>query len=247
MTTPQPIRTFYEKLYQQDAPVNPAAEIYNHLRMRAVRDFVSTAQGPALIIGCGTHEDFQIFSSTAGLVAFDLSVHAVRRFARGPVAVLAADALSIPFPRGYFKTVVCSEVLEHIPNIQRAVAEISRVLSPQGLLVVSSPNWHSWFGLARWLGENLLHRSFHSSDQPYDDWKTPARYRMELSPCFEVVGTRGIWYLPPMHFRGRGIPRWLMRIIYWVYAPFEWLLSRALPGLGHLLVLQARPHIGADL
>jgi SAM-dependent methyltransferase len=51
----------------------------------------------------------------------------------------AASALHLPFAAGRFDLVVCSEVLEHIPEDAAALAEIRRVLAPGGTLAVSVP------------------------------------------------------------------------------------------------------------
>jgi ubiquinone/menaquinone biosynthesis C-methylase UbiE len=50
-----------------------------------------------------------------------------------------ANALHLPFADSSFDKVICSEVLEHIADYQGVLAEISRVLKPEGLLVVSVP------------------------------------------------------------------------------------------------------------
>lgn len=50
-----------------------------------------------------------------------------------------ANALQLPFPDNHFDKVICSEVLEHIPDYQGVLAEIKRVLKPHGLLAVSVP------------------------------------------------------------------------------------------------------------
>src|SRR5687768_10846049 len=52
-----------------------------------------------------------------------------------------ADLLSgLPFPDEAFDTVVCSQVLEHVPEPQAALAEITRVLAPGGTLLLSAPH-----------------------------------------------------------------------------------------------------------
>ncbi|SHK17676.1 Ubiquinone/menaquinone biosynthesis C-methylase UbiE [Desulfatibacillum alkenivorans DSM 16219] len=51
----------------------------------------------------------------------------------------AVDASRLPFADNSFDYVICSEVLEHIPDDQSAVAEMARVLKPEGTLVVSVP------------------------------------------------------------------------------------------------------------
>jgi len=52
-----------------------------------------------------------------------------------------ADILHLPFPDRTFELVICSEVLEHVPDHQRAIDEIVRVLKPGGDIVVSVPRW----------------------------------------------------------------------------------------------------------
>ena len=59
-----------------------------------------------------------------------------------------ADIHHLPFADGCFDTVVCSEVLEHLEDSSRPLAEISRVTRPGGTLVVSVPRfvpeWICW-------------------------------------------------------------------------------------------------------
>ncbi len=53
----------------------------------------------------------------------------------------AANGLSLPFADGCFDLVLCAEVLEHVRDDGRVLAEIRRVLRPGGDLVVSVPRW----------------------------------------------------------------------------------------------------------
>jgi ubiquinone/menaquinone biosynthesis C-methylase UbiE len=53
------------------------------------------------------------------------------------------DIQNLHFRDGSFDLVLLNEVLEHIPNQQKALTEINRVLTPDGLLIVFSPNrWY---------------------------------------------------------------------------------------------------------
>ena len=54
-------------------------------------------------------------------------------------ALASANALELPFADNSFDKVICSEVLEHIPDYQGALAEIQRVLKPGGLFCASVP------------------------------------------------------------------------------------------------------------
>jgi ubiquinone/menaquinone biosynthesis C-methylase UbiE len=64
-------------------------------------------------------------------------------------ALSSANALALPFADDSFDKVICSEVLEHIPDYRAALAEIERVLKPGGLFCASVPrNWPEricWF------------------------------------------------------------------------------------------------------
>jgi len=52
-----------------------------------------------------------------------------------------ADLLALPFPDGHFDVVMASEVLEHIPDDEQAMAEIARVVRPGGRVAVTVPRW----------------------------------------------------------------------------------------------------------
>jgi SAM-dependent methyltransferase len=59
----------------------------------------------------------------------------------GGWGLAAADVCRLPFPDASFHAVVCSEVMEHIPDHHRALAELVRVLRPGGHLAVSVPRY----------------------------------------------------------------------------------------------------------
>jgi len=56
-------------------------------------------------------------------------------------AAVQGDALHLPFPDGSFDRVICSEVLEHIPNDLGAMAELARVLRPGGTMAITVPRF----------------------------------------------------------------------------------------------------------
>ncbi len=51
----------------------------------------------------------------------------------------SANALELPFADNTFDKIICSEVLEHIPDYRGALREIERVLKPGGLFCASVP------------------------------------------------------------------------------------------------------------
>lgn len=59
------------------------------------------------------------------------------------VTVSREDLLSLGFADDSFERILCWGVLMHVVELERAVAELSRVLAPGGRLVVSEANMHS--------------------------------------------------------------------------------------------------------
>jgi SAM-dependent methyltransferase len=62
------------------------------------------------------------------------------------VGLARADITDLPFPDGRFDLVICSEVLEHVRDDDRALEELARVIRPGGHLVITVP--HRTFPLA---------------------------------------------------------------------------------------------------
>jgi glycosyltransferase involved in cell wall biosynthesis len=54
--------------------------------------------------------------------------------------VCKADAKSLPLKDCVFDTIVCYDVLEHVPNYSQALREFKRVLKPNGKLKLAIPN-----------------------------------------------------------------------------------------------------------
>jgi SAM-dependent methyltransferase len=61
-----------------------------------------------------------------------------------------SDILSIPVPDAHFDVVLCTEVLEHVPEPIRAVNEFARILKPGGRLILTAP-----------LGSGIHQKPFH--------------------------------------------------------------------------------------
>jgi 2-polyprenyl-3-methyl-5-hydroxy-6-metoxy-1,4-benzoquinol methylase len=60
---------------------------------------------------------------------------------RGKWLLLKGDITSLPFKDGSFDKIICSEVLEHIPDDIQGIRELVRVLKDNGILAVSVPSY----------------------------------------------------------------------------------------------------------
>ena len=95
--------------------------------------------------GCGVGYGTAILANAGSerAIGVDLSAHAVAdaRALGGPAAEYqVADLHDLPFESGAFDVVVCFEAIEHLHDVEVAIDEFRRVLRPDGLLLISSPN-----------------------------------------------------------------------------------------------------------
>lgn len=78
-------------------------------------------------------------ASGARVLAVDLTVpHQVEAF---PFAI--ADALRVPFPKDCFDLVICTNLIEHVPDPAALLREIWRVLRSRGVVYLSYPPYYS--------------------------------------------------------------------------------------------------------
>lgn len=54
---------------------------------------------------------------------------------------IVCDILDIPEPDASFDAVLCTEVLEHLPDPVRALDEMARLLRPGGMFIITAPFW----------------------------------------------------------------------------------------------------------
>jgi MPBQ/MSBQ methyltransferase len=151
-----------EHLRSQYAGVFTDEAIERHLRehvgMDAANDLLHLVRSRRpdahriLDVGCG-YGSFVLVARCGGLEAFGLEPAEFElRWARrrlgdvrpedDPAAVyLRADAAAVPFEAESFDAVCFWNVVEHLPNAGRALAEAARVLRPGGSLFLIAPNY----------------------------------------------------------------------------------------------------------
>ncbi len=101
-----------------------------------------------LDVACGEGYGSALLASVAhSVLGVDISADAVAHAraaygARGNLTYEAASATALPLADGAVNAVVSFETIEHLPRAQQPamLAEIARVLAPDGVLVISAPN-----------------------------------------------------------------------------------------------------------
>ncbi len=78
-----------------------------------------------------------------------MSAIAAAKTAYESIDFVVADAYRPPYRPGYFDIVVCNNIWEHVPDPLRLLQSVERVLSPDGLLIISTPSRYRLGNIAR--------------------------------------------------------------------------------------------------
>lgn len=77
---------------------------------------------------------------------------------RGNRADVAGDASAMPFADESFDTILCTEVLEHVINPEKVIAEFARILKADGVVITTAPFFypiHDAFDFFRYTNEGI--------------------------------------------------------------------------------------------
>jgi SAM-dependent methyltransferase len=149
------------------------------------------ARGMTLDLGCGVGYGAAIISAKKSvdfLIAFDISDNALA-FGKSSygetISFVAGDAGALPFSDDSLDSIVCLEAIEHVHGPERVLGEIARVLRPEGLLIISTPN--------KWATSPLSRRPI--NPHHVREWY-PGRFKELVRRNFEVVEVLGQSWQP---------------------------------------------------
>ncbi len=107
----------------------------------AAAAILSASPRRLLEVGCGMGafaERLAAENPTANVVATDQSQRLVELTAARGIDAHVADVMALPFADDSFDAVVAMWMLYHVPDLQQSLAEIRRVLRPDGILVAAT-------------------------------------------------------------------------------------------------------------
>ena len=150
---------------------------FHRNRARVVRRLISryaVPGAPILDAGCGT--GLNLRHLPPGSTGIDINPRNVELVARRLPnhRVVRGDVEALPFEANAFGTVLCTEVIEHIPDPSAALSEFRRVLKPGGVLVGSVPA-RSMIWKLRFLSSTCPH------SEPFNNEYLPDEVRQMLA------------------------------------------------------------------
>jgi SAM-dependent methyltransferase len=146
----------------------------------------------------------------------------------------------LPFQDGYFGSVVSNSVLEHIPDLDAVIAEVSRVIRPGGLFLFCVPN-HQFLAnlsISNGLDKIGLHepaeayRSFFNRISRHQHCDTPEQWCNRLEPVglkiqkwWHYFSPRSLHILEWGHYFG--LPSWVIHALFkrWILVQSPWNLA----------------------
>lgn len=114
-------------LPERDVDIEPAGAVSsNSYSRQSLALFDTLDEGLVLDCGCGRPAE-----NLPHVVHLEIVRH--------PNVDVVASSERLPFADGTFRAALCESVLEHVPDPWAAVAELHRVLAPDGVLRVDAP------------------------------------------------------------------------------------------------------------
>ena len=173
----------------------------------------TTAGARILDMGCGGgRHAFEAWRRGATVVAFDYS-EAELKEVRGVLGgmldagelphgerggAVNGDALQLPFPDATFDGVIASEVLEHLWDDERAIAELVRVLKPGARMAVTVPT--------RWPERVCWALDYRYHDTPGGHVRIFRQHELEAK-----LEAAGVWLRGSHHAHALHSPYWWLQ------------------------------------
>jgi ubiquinone/menaquinone biosynthesis C-methylase UbiE len=154
-----------------------------------------------LEVGCGTGLILSRLSPAAKLACgLDLSPEMLRGARARGLRVVLGSATRLPFADASFDLVCSFKVLAHVPDIQQALAEITRVTRPGGRMVLEFYNRWSLRYLAKRLAGPGSISARRTEADVFTRWDTPRSVAAMLPSNVELESFRGVRVLTPAAF-----------------------------------------------
>jgi ubiquinone/menaquinone biosynthesis C-methylase UbiE len=154
-THPQPLAENLGRYYESDDYISHTdgkrslfEKLYHVIKQKALKDKINLVtgfkpgKGSLLDIGSGTG-DFLVAAKNAGWSITGIEPSEKARSIAKQKGVVFAEATAT-LPDNSFDAITMWHVLEHVPDVEKQVAELKRIVKPGGVIVIAVPNFKSF-------------------------------------------------------------------------------------------------------
>lgn len=172
-------RSLFERLYH-------LIKSYALIKKVALISSIQKGKGQLLDIGAGTG-DFLVTAKNAGWnsIGFEPNL-AARNLALSKGIELVDDTALLP--NHSLDAITMWHVLEHVPDVEKQLQELKRLLKPNGTLLIAVPNYKSYdaqyYG-ADWAAYDVPRHLWHFSKKSMD--KLTAKVEMKVTQIHPMV------------------------------------------------------------
>lgn len=183
------------------------------------------------------------FKSVIGIdIDKDAIKFAQKNFGKQNLTFKVDDAMNLSFKNNSFDVIICAQVYEHVPNDQKLINEIYRVLKPDGICYFAALNkfwpWEPHYNLPflSWLPKNLGNyyvKMLGKASRYHETLRSYWSLR-ELTKKFKVVEYTSKILKNPKEFGYYNLVKFPLNTIAWFISPlskytaptFFWLLVK---------------------
>jgi SAM-dependent methyltransferase len=162
---------------------------------RITRRLLGDVRGRAVLdVGCSQGQfafEHLLPAGAACVIGVDFSAGAIREAQRRATPLpnalfVVGDAMALPVQSDRFDRVVITEVIEHLPDVPRCLAELRRVVARDGEIVLSTPNYFNAVGAFKLLFDRLHHGgrerwTYADHSEELEHFQTPFSVRRQLT------------------------------------------------------------------
>ena len=170
--------------------------LIDDLEVRVTEPFARGAR--VLEVGCGTGLILERIARVAEkAVGIDLSPGMLEQARARGLDVHEGSATELPFDDCSFDLAYSFKVLAHVPDIEKALAEMARVVRPGGTILAEFYNPWSLRYLAKRLGPAGLISENTTEAAVYTRFDSPERIKQILPVSTRLEGFRGVRVVTP--------------------------------------------------
>jgi 2-polyprenyl-3-methyl-5-hydroxy-6-metoxy-1,4-benzoquinol methylase len=206
--------------------------------MRKIKELIPK-QSNVLEVGCGCGYFLKWLETRHNTVGIDISPEALKiaRKMTKRAKLLNASAEKLPFGGNFFSVVIAFDVIEHLVNPEKFFKETYRILLPNGLLILSTPNPDSFGCRIKPQRPERKELSYGQQQMEWHGWrddthiniKSMNEWRQTLKNNRFIIlkdGTDTLWDIPYFKY----IPVVVQKILFmsthwiltWIFGFFPW-------------------------